>query len=107
MRRYVHAARRALGGNRVEAKFRDQSVDFLDWADAYVDQLDPLSGTSRNPDQFPEPGRYCRSDEDAIKKTLLRLFGFDGRTAPKLTHQSQDTGQDNADEEAEDLEDEE
>jgi hypothetical protein len=107
LRRYVYAARRALGGNRIDARFRDQSVDFLDWAASYVDQLDPLSGTSRNPDQLPEPDRYCRCDEDALKKTLLRLFGFDGRTPPKLTHQSQANGQENADEEAEDFEDDE
>jgi hypothetical protein len=107
LRRYVHAARHALGGNRIEAKFRDQSVDFLDWAAAYVDQLDPLSGTARNPDQLPEPTHYYRSDEDALKKTLLRLFGFDGRTPPKLANQSQANGQENADEEAEGFEDDE
>jgi hypothetical protein len=107
LRRYVHAARRAMGGNRIEAKFRDQSVDFLDWAIAYVDQLDPLLETARNPDQLPEPTHYYHSDEDALKKTLLRLFGFDGRTPSKLTHQSQANGQEDADEEAEGFEDDE
>jgi hypothetical protein len=102
LRRYVHAARRALGGNRIEAKFRDQSVDFLDWAAAYVDQLDPLSETARNPDQLPEPTHY----EDALKKKLLRLFGLDGRTSPKLTQRSQGNEQESAGEEAEDVEDE-
>jgi hypothetical protein len=105
LRRYVQAGRRAVGGNRIEAKFRDQSIDFLDWAAAYVDQLDPLSGTSRNPDQLPEPDRYCRSAGDSFNKTLLRFFGFDGRTSPKLNDQSQGDDQENADEEAEDFED--
>jgi hypothetical protein len=106
LRRYVHAARRSLGRNRIEAKFREHSVDFLDWATAYVDQLDPLSETPRNPDQLPEPDRYYRSDDDELKKTLLRFFGFDGRIPSKLTHQSQTDGQENADEEVEDFEDE-
>ena len=106
LRRYVHAARRAVQGNRIEAKFRDQSVDFLDWAASYVYQLDPLSETTRNPDQLPEPDRYYRSDEDALKKALLRLFGFDGCTAPKLHHQSKANERENAEEEAEDFEDE-
>jgi hypothetical protein len=105
LRRYVHAARRALGRNQIEPKFRDQSVDFLEWAAAYIDQLDPLSATARNPDQLPEPTHY-HSDDEALKKTLLRLFGFDGRTPPKLTNQSQADGQENADDEAEDFEDE-
>ena len=61
--------------------------------------------TARNPDQFPEPTRYYRSDEDAFKKTLLRLFGFDGRTAPKPTQQSQANEQQSTYEEAEDFED--
>jgi hypothetical protein len=106
LRRYVFAARRALGGNRIEAKFRDQSVDFLDWAANYVEQIDPLSETDRNPDQLPEPTHYNRLDEEALKKTLLRLFGFDGRSSSKLTHQSQANEQESADEEAEDFEDE-
>jgi hypothetical protein len=105
LRRYVRAARRALGRNQIEPKFRDQSVDFLEWAAAYIDQLDPLSATARNPDQLPEPTHY-HSDDEALKKTLLRLFGFDGRTPPKLTNQSQADGQENADDEAEDFEDE-
>jgi hypothetical protein len=66
----------------------------------------PLSETASNPDQLPEPDRYYRSDEDALKKTLLRLFGFDGRIAPKLTQQSQANEQE-SDEETEDFEDDE
>jgi hypothetical protein len=66
----------------------------------------PLWETARNPDQHPEPDRYYRSDEDALKKTLLRFFGFDGRIPPKLAHRSQANGQENANEEAEDFEDE-
>jgi hypothetical protein len=103
LRRYVHAARRAVGENHIKAKFRDQPIDFLDWASAYVDQLDPLSVTPRDPDQLPEPN-YYRSYDDALKKTQLRLFGFDGHTSSKLMLAAND--QENDDEEAVDLEDE-
>jgi hypothetical protein len=37
-----------------------------------------------NPDQGPEPTNYPRMDEDALKRLLLRVTGFDGRTARKL-----------------------
>jgi hypothetical protein len=37
-----------------------------------------------SPDQLPESTHYYRSDEGAPKKTLLRLFGFDGRASSKL-----------------------
>jgi hypothetical protein len=84
LRRYVQAARRTLAGRRVEAKFRDQTVDFLDWAIAYVDQLDPLSAAPHNPDQAPETSDYPRPDEDAFRKLLLRLTGLDGRPTAKL-----------------------
>jgi hypothetical protein len=106
LRRYVYAARRAVGSDRIEAKFRDQSIDFLDWAAAYIDQLDPLSDSARNPDQLPEPTHYYRSDEETLKKTLLRLFGFDGRAPSMLAHLSNCNGEENADEPTEDFEDE-
>jgi hypothetical protein len=64
--------------------FRDQSIDFLDWAAAYVDQLDPLSASPYNPDQGPEPTDYPRVNEEAFRSLLLRVTGFDGRTARKL-----------------------
>jgi hypothetical protein len=84
LRRYVQAARRTLAERRVEAKFRDQTVDFLDWAISYVDQLDPLSAAPHNPDQAPEISDYPRPDEDAFRKLLLRLTGLDGRPIAKL-----------------------
>jgi hypothetical protein len=57
----------------------------LDWAAAYADQLDPLSASPRNPDQGPAPTDYPYPNEDAFKKLLLRVTGFDGRPAHKLT----------------------
>jgi hypothetical protein len=84
LRRYIHAARRTLGTKRVQVSFRDQSIDFLDWATAYVDQLDPLSVSPHNPDQGPEATDYPRMNEDAFRSLLLRVTGFDGRIARKL-----------------------
>jgi hypothetical protein len=98
LRRYVKAARRALQGQRIEVPFRDSTVDFLDWATAYVDQLDPLSATPGSADQNPEPSNYFRSDEDALKKLLLRLTGFNGQLPQKLATQLSDNTVDSADE---------
>jgi hypothetical protein len=84
LRRYVRAARRTLGEQHLQVPFRDQSIDFLDWATAYVDQLDPLSASPRNPDQGPTRPDYPYPNEDAFKRLLLRVTGFDGRPGPKL-----------------------
>jgi hypothetical protein len=43
-------------------------------------------------------------DEDVLKKTPLRLFGFDGHTSLKLADQSEDDGQKTEEEGAEDHE---
>ena len=84
LRRYIHAARRTVGDRTIQVPFLDKSIDFLDWATNYVDQLDPLSATPRNPDQWPEPRSYVYSDEDALKRMLLRVTGFDGHPTRKL-----------------------
>jgi len=106
LRRYIHAARRSLGTRRVQVRFRDQSIDFLDWAAAYVDQLDPLSPCPRNPDQGPEPTDYPRMNEDAFRGLLLRVMGFDGRPAQKLgnaeVHCDDESDEENDEEDFED-----
>jgi len=100
LRRYIHAARRTLGVSRVQVPFRDQSIDFLDWATGYVDQLDPLSASPYNPDQGPEPTDYPRMNEEAFRNLFLRVTGFDGRIARKLGN-DEFRGDDQADEEDE------
>jgi hypothetical protein len=45
-------------------------IDFLDWAEAYITQLDPLSDTPTNPDQRDEKTEYYRSNEEPLKKSL-------------------------------------
>jgi hypothetical protein len=49
-------------------------IDFLAWADRYVEQLDPLSEAPRMED-FERPSNDYGSDEDKWKKGLARLVG--------------------------------
>jgi hypothetical protein len=84
LRRYIRAARHATNSRGVPIKLLDETVDFYEWAAAYVEQLDPLSPTPRHPDQLPERTHYYRADEEALKKSLLRLFGHDGHLPWKL-----------------------
>jgi hypothetical protein len=83
LRRYVKTARRQLGSRTIEAKLQHEKVDFLLWASAYIEQLDPLSPTPRHPDQTPEQYSYG-SEEAALKNTLLRLLHHDGHAPRKV-----------------------
>lgn len=47
LRRYVQAPRRKLGEQSLRAKFRNETIDFLEWAEEYVNQLDPLQSADR------------------------------------------------------------
>jgi hypothetical protein len=84
LRRYIQAARRATSSRPVRLPFVDSTVDFLEWATNYVDQLDPLSNVRKNPDQWPEPRSYVYADDNAMKRWLVRLSGFDGQETRKL-----------------------
>ena len=83
LRSYTRAARRNIGRRRVQAVLQQKTVDFLEWASGYVDQLDPLSTTPLNPDQTAQRSRYGE-EEAALKGTLLRLFSHDLQPARKL-----------------------
>jgi hypothetical protein len=83
LRSYIRAAKRATGPRPVQAKLQQQSLDFLEWASRYADQLDPLSPVPRNPDQTPQRSLYGE-EEAALKGTLLRLFSTDSHLARKL-----------------------
>jgi hypothetical protein len=87
LRSYIRAAKRATGSRPVKAMLQQQSLDFLDWASSYADQLDPLSPVPRNPDQTPQRSMY--GDEDAaLKSTLHRLFSTDSHLARKLAFET-------------------
>lgn len=78
LRSYLRALRRALdreGTQGLVAKRQEETVDFLEWAQHYVDQLDPLCNAPHDPDLETErPGYYSPADKQ-VNETLDRLLG--------------------------------
>jgi hypothetical protein len=88
LRRYVTAARKAVGTSKVTAELQGQSVDFLDWAQAYVEQLDPLGSNPTHPDQgATERSYHYMALEEALKEFFGRMAGLDGVAPWKLVAQ--------------------
>jgi hypothetical protein len=86
LRRYLRAARRALApGQVLNVAIAGTTEDFLDWAERYVDQMDPLTPAPRNPDQQPNDSNYYRADEEAFKASIQRLLGQNWAESLKLT----------------------
>ena len=83
LRRYIRAARKALGSTAIRARFRDQHVDYLDWAEAYVDQLDPLTSQSRSL-EFSKRNGYFVSELDRLRTDIGRLLGTEWAEAWKF-----------------------
>ncbi len=81
LRRYVRAARRALGSEVLSAVFRTEAVDFLAWAQGYVNQLDPLASEGRA-EAFEARLRYGAAERD--KAALARLLGGEWKESFKL-----------------------
>ncbi len=96
--RYIRAARRELGEQQIKAKRGDATVDFFDWAQDYVHQLDPLHPAERNDDLFENPFTF-HADAD-IQKGFARLAGFEGQRSCKLAGSVD--GQSAADDEGDD-----
>jgi len=93
LRSYTRAARRTVGDQRLEAKLLDRKVDFLDWADAYIDQLDPLRVAARNPVVAGKSFSYYVSLEQKVGSLLFRLLGGEWQSTPKLrSHDESETG---------------
>lgn len=78
LRSYVRALRRTVereGLQGLVAKRQEETIDFLAWAQHYVDQLDPLCTTPHDPDFVAErPGYYMSADKQ-VNETLDRLLG--------------------------------
>ena len=86
LRRYLRAARRALAPSQtIEVTIGGTTVDFLDWAERYVDQMDPLARAPRIPDQQPDDSNYFRADEESFKASIQRLQGQGWAESMKLT----------------------
>jgi hypothetical protein len=82
LRRYLAAARRSLGAQSLPGNFRGDAVDFIEWAERYVNQLDPLHRSQRT-GEFDESSRsHYQSDYE--KKALVRLLGGHWEEAFKL-----------------------
>jgi hypothetical protein len=85
LRTYVRAARRALGARALTAAFRDKTINYLDWAERYIDQLDPLNRADRT-GEFEEGSSYqFQNDLDRMKKAFGRLLGGDWPDAWKIS----------------------
>ena len=84
LRRYVRAARRRLGTETITVNLQGQPMDFIAWAEHYVDQLDPLSATDHDPDLMPERSYYSDNDRDRLQGELRRLSGHTWERAMKL-----------------------
>jgi len=83
LRRYIRAARHALKGREIPAQYLQETISFLDWADRYVEQLDPLTIQARD-ENFKSPhNEYGRSVDDELKAIAARLSGQHWETAWK------------------------
>ena len=94
LRRYVRAARRALGADTITLDLHGQPTDFLAWAEHYIDQLDPLSAADHDSDLTPERSYYSDSDRDRLQGELRRLSGHTWERASKLVAEPTESNDD-------------
>ena len=83
LRAYLRSARRVLGNAKMYSTLLGEKVDFLDWAEKYVNQLDPLHPTARNRDLEKRHSYYTPLDEK-MEAALIRLIGEEWEVTPKL-----------------------
>jgi hypothetical protein len=86
LRAYLQSARRALGDATLYSTLLGEKVDFLDWAEKYVNQLDPLHPSARNRD-LEKGHSYYTPMEEKMEAALLRLIGEEWEATPKLASQ--------------------
>jgi hypothetical protein len=83
LRRYLRAARRALGpGSHIRASIKDEKIDLLELGAAFANQLDPLHPESRTPNLFNQRDVYgtgvsYASDDSNLRSFLSRILGGD------------------------------
>jgi len=83
LRAYLRSARRVLGNAKMYSTLLGEKVDFLDWAEKYVNQLDPLHPTARNRDLEKRHSYYTPLDEK-MEAALIRLIGEEWEVTSKL-----------------------
>lgn len=74
LRAYVRAAQRAVPSG-LTAPLLGKRIDFLKWAEDYVNAMDPLHPQPRNPDLLPRDRSWLRSSER--EDELARLSGHE------------------------------
>lgn len=84
LRRYLRAARKAQGDRTWTADLQGTPTDFLAWAEHYIDQLDPLTPTPRDPILAQPQRAYYGVEETTMKNALLRLAGAAWDSSVKL-----------------------
>jgi len=84
LRRYLRAAKRVAGADGFLVKADERTVDFLAWAEQYVNQLDPLHPAPRDPDCAHERSFQYGADDRRATEEQLRLSGHAWESALKL-----------------------
>ncbi len=78
LKSYLRALRRALekdGTEGLVAERQEETIDFLAWAQHYIDQLDPLCATPHDPDFEADRAGYYSPADKQVNDTLDRLLG--------------------------------
>jgi hypothetical protein len=101
LRRYLRAARRTLGTRTVTTNLQGKPIDFLAWAEHYVNQLDPLHPDSRDPDFTHHDSWQYNSEEKRFTEELQRLSGHAWERASKLVAEPTESDADLDDDEDE------
>ena len=101
LRRYLRAARRTLGTRTVTTNLQGKPIDFLAWAEHYVNQLDPLHPDSRDPDFTHHDSWQYNSEEKRFTEELQRLSGHAWERASKLVAEPTESDADLDDDEGE------
>ena len=84
LRRYLRAARRATAPNGFFLESGEQPIDFLAWAEHYVNQLDPLHPEPHDPDlKYDRSGYSYGEDEKRPMQELRRLTGHSWESTTK------------------------
>ncbi|MGH8251918.1 MAG: hypothetical protein ACREVI_14705 [Steroidobacteraceae bacterium] len=83
LRRYTAAARRALDMGTIPVRFQKRQINYLAWAERYVDQLDPLKSVPRSTEFAKRTGHYM-NDLERMKDAFGRLLGSEWAHAWKL-----------------------
>jgi hypothetical protein len=75
LRSYLSALKKTAGSRKIEAVLDSSPIDFVVWAQHYIDQLDPLSKQPHDLDLMDERLSSYGRREEGIRETLSRLMG--------------------------------